>query len=271
MSVDETGALSSVLQNYTYGSTSSVHGMAITSDNTLIYSADDAGNTIWTHSMDATTGELTEVASLAGPVAGSDPRHVAVHSTGNYIYVVLEGANELAQYTINQTTGAPYFENVTFPLIGSSKFLVQSFHLEKTKKLDETSTSFWSDEVAVSFSGGYLWATSRSRATTSPGYISAFSLATTGAITAQLFLTPTSSTGGAANSVSPSEFSDRYVAVTDSSVGFVEIWELADDGSAASVIAHLDLVDGSCCANAVVSVTLLPFIANTTNVVQWYS
>lgn len=61
----------------------------------------------------------------------------------------------------------------------------------------------------------------------------------------------TTSSGGAANAVSPSEFSDKYVALTDSATGFVEIWSLADNGSSAGVVAHLDLDDGGCCANAV--------------------
>lgn len=51
--------------------------------------------------------------------------------------------------------------------------------------------------------------------------------------------------------MAPSEFSDKFVALTDSSTGFVEIWTLGGDDMNASVIAHLDLDDGGCCANAV--------------------
>lgn len=119
MSVDENGTLSELIQNYTYKSTSAVHGMAMNSANSILYSADDSGNTLWTHSVDNTTGELTYVASLAGPATGADPRHVAVHPEGQYLYVILEGANELAQYSIDQSTGIPSFQNVTYPLIPS--------------------------------------------------------------------------------------------------------------------------------------------------------
>ncbi|CZR56947.1 related to carboxy-cis,cis-muconate cyclase [Phialocephala subalpina] len=233
MSVDENGVLSELIQNYTYKSTSGVHGMALNAENSFLYSADDTGNTLWTHSVNKTTGELTYVASLDGPVTGADPRHVAVHPEGQYLYVILEGANELAQYSIDQSTGIPSFDNVTFPLIPSG----------------EADSDYWSDEVALSFSNTYLWATSRSRSTNTTGYISAFSLSSTGNITSQLFLTPTTNSGGTANSVAPSTFSDKYVALTDSSLGFVEIWGF--EGTNASVVARVDIEDGGCCANAV--------------------
>jgi carboxy-cis,cis-muconate cyclase len=236
MSVDENGILSEVIQNYTYKSTSGVHGLALDSTNSFIYSADDSANTLWTHKVDNTTGELTLVSSISGPVSGADPRHVAVHPKGQYLYVIFEGANELAQYTIDKSTGIPSFENVTYPLIPSGS----------------SNSDYWSDEVAFSFSNNYVWATSRASATTNTGYISAFSLASNGSITAQLFLEATTSSGGTANSVAPSEFSDKFVALTDSATGFVEVWSLASNGSAASVVAHVDIDDGGCCANAVV-------------------
>jgi carboxy-cis,cis-muconate cyclase len=113
-----------------------------------------------------------------------------------------------------------------------------------------SNSDYWSDEVALSYSGNYLWATSRARSTNSTGYISAFSLAANGNITAQLFLNATTSSGGTANSVAPSTFSDKYVALTDSATGFVEIWQM-DGEAGATIVAHLDLEDGGCCANAV--------------------
>lgn len=235
-SVDEHGVLSELIQNYTYKSNSGVHGMAFDSTNSFIYSADDSANTLWTHKVDNATGELTFVSSISGPVTGADPRHVTVHPEGQYLYVILEGANKLAQYTIDPGTGIPSFENVTYPLI----------------PFNASNSDYWSDEVALSFSNNYLWATSRARTTTNTGYISAFNLASNGSITSQLFLEPTTSSGGTANSVSPSDFSDKYVALTDSATRFVEIWSFASNGSAASVVAHVDIDDGGCCANAVV-------------------
>ena len=108
-----------------------------------------------------------------------------------------------------------------------------------------------SDEVALSANKSLLWATSRSRPSSTPGYISAFSLDDSGAIIEQLFLTNTSSSGGEANSVAPAPFNEKYAALTDSSTGFVEIWELGEGDGSAAVVARVDLVDGGCCANAV--------------------
>lgn len=122
MSVDENGSLAKVIQDYTYSNTSAVHGMALDRSNSYIYSADDRGNTLWTHKVDRKTGELSLLSSIPGPTPGADPRHVAVHSGGTYLYVVLEGSNQLAQYSIDSDTGIPFFENVTYPLIPAGKY-----------------------------------------------------------------------------------------------------------------------------------------------------
>jgi carboxy-cis,cis-muconate cyclase len=235
MSVDETGVLEAVIQNYTYFNSSGVHGTALSPDSGFLYSADDTGNTLWTHSIDPATGKVALVTNLTAPTTGADPRHVAVHPNGDYVYVVLEGSSQLAQYAVDESTGIPSLSGELYPLL----------------KDGENATAFWADEVAVSSSGSYLWATNRRRTGSGSGYISAFGLDESGAILKQNFLLPTTTNGGAANSVAPSPFSDRFVALTDSSVGFVEIWELTTNGTSASVVAHLDLADGGCCANAV--------------------
>lgn len=121
MSVDENGALSELIQNYTYSTTSGVHGMAFDATNAFMYSADDTGNMLWTHSVDNTTGEVTLVSNSTGPETGADPRHVAVHPSGQYLYVIFEGANELAQYSVDTTTGIPTFQNVSYSLIPSGQ------------------------------------------------------------------------------------------------------------------------------------------------------
>jgi carboxy-cis,cis-muconate cyclase len=94
-------------------------------------------------------------------------------------------------------------------------------------------------------------ATSHARSANNTGYISAFSLASDETIESPLFLNATISSGVTANSVSPSPFSDQFVALTDSSVGFVQIWQVGDDGASASVVAILNIEYEGCCANAV--------------------
>lgn len=91
----------------------------------------------------------------------------------------------------------------------------------------------------------YLFSTTRSRTSTLPGYVSAFSLdADTGAISEQLFLLPTTGSGGSSNSVGPTTFSEEYFTMPDSAANFVEMWQIAADGTSAAVVAHLDLALG---------------------------
>lgn len=114
--------------------------------------------------------------------------------------------------------------------------------------------SYWADEVRISTplsnstnttSPKYLLASTRSRTVGIPGYVSAFSLdATTGGITEQLFLTPTTNSGGSANAIEPAEFSEQYFAITDSGSNFVEVWEIATNGTSANAVAHVDLGSG---------------------------
>lgn len=96
--------------------------------------------------------------------------------------------------------------------------------------------------------GRTLWATSRSRSDSANGTISAYSLSSTGAIESRIFLANTTTTGGTANAVTVPAWSSNYVALADSSVGFVQIWTI-EDGEG-KIVAEVSLEDGGCCANA---------------------
>lgn len=100
-------------------------------------------------------------------------------------------------------------------------------------------------------SGEFLWASNRGRADTEVGSVGLFKLDAAGSIEEQKFFVNTTTSGGLANLPAAVLFSDRYFALPDLSVGFVEMWELAEDNSTASVVAHLDLADGGCCENVV--------------------
>ncbi len=118
-------------------------------------------------------------------------------------------------------------------------------------------SSYWADEVLASIprsssnnsptSPKYLLASTRSRTSDIPGYVSAFALdSKTGAITEQLFLTPTTNSGGAANAVTPAPFNEDYFAITDSESNFLEMWKIDPSGeeTTAAPVAHLDLETG---------------------------
>ncbi|KAF9881539.1 carboxy-cis, cis-muconate cyclase [Colletotrichum karsti] len=239
ITVDDNGVLQETTANVTYDSAAGVHGTDMSPNNDFIYSADDMGNAVWVHSYDNTTGAVTEVQYLAA-AEGSDPRHLAVHPNGKWVYVVYEAASSIASYERDTTTGELTFTNTTYSLLPSGY---------------TNSSSYWADEVLFSIPSSnasatapkYLIAATRSRTVGIPGYVSAFSLdSSTGAIVEQLFLLPTTNSGGSANAVSPAPFNEEYFAITDSGSNFLEVWKIDASGSAttASAVAHLDLASG---------------------------
>jgi carboxy-cis,cis-muconate cyclase len=112
-----------------------------------------------------------------------------------------------------------------------------------------SNSGYLSDEVALSYSRRYLWATSRGSNANSTGFISAFNLVSSGAIETQLFLAPTTTGGGKSNSVAPSDFTDEFVALSDNAKGFVQIWRF--NGTWAEVVATVDIADSTCCSNTI--------------------
>lgn len=242
MSVDENGVLSEVIQDFEYLPESGVHGSAFNKDSTLLYAADTLGNKIWTQPIDQDTGKLGDTIDiLEGPSEHAEPRHVSLHPSGKALYAVMEGSNEVGWYSIDHCTGKPHFREI-YPLLPSNF----------------TNDNHWANEVAVSPSGKYAWATTRGR-TDHKGFISVFELdENDGSIAKQNFLRETTSSGGVANVVTPSETDDRFVALTDNWLGFLEIWELAEDGMWTEPVARIDLADkgsdryqSGCCSNAV--------------------
>lgn len=113
--------------------------------------------------------------------------------------------------------------------------------------------SYWADEVKFSLPMSpspatrpkYLVAATRSRTASVPGYVSVFALdPATGGIASQLFLLPTTGSGGSANAVAPAPLSEEYFAMTDSGDNFVEVWKIDEDGGGAEAVAHLGLGEG---------------------------
>jgi len=121
MSVNSTGALKAVIANITYGTSNGIHGLALSSDNEFLYSADDMGNAVWVHSVNITSGEVAEVQYLAAPT-GADPRHMVVHPAGNYAYVVFEALSAIGVYSRDTTTGELTYTNTSYSLLPSSNF-----------------------------------------------------------------------------------------------------------------------------------------------------
>ncbi|MCJ1301056.1 hypothetical protein MMC08_003855 [Hypocenomyce scalaris] len=232
-SVNEAGGMEANIQNYEYIPKSGIHGMVFDPSETYLYSADLRGNKIWTHRKDSQTGHLTLVDSIDAPSAGDHPRWVAMHPGGAYLYVLMEAGNRLAVYVIDEHRHTPVYTHITYPLIPPGL---------PTK-------SYRSDVVFLSHSGKYLFATSRANAFDLTGYISAFRLSAAGSVERQLCLNPTPTSGGHSNAVSPCDFSDEWLALTDDQEGFVEIYRFHEEFLAR--VAHLDIPEPGFGMNAI--------------------
>ncbi|KAL2196975.1 Lactonase, 7-bladed beta-propeller-domain-containing protein [Corynascus similis CBS 632.67] len=277
LSTSRPGALDRVLDTWAYINTSGIHGLALSPApqrspphhnrtghrQQLIYSADLNGDLLWTHSIDPVTGHATEVARFAVS-PGTHPRHLAVHPNGERLYAVHEAANSVAEYALDEATGAVRAEVVSYPLIPP----------------DADPETYWSAEVMlgppVSFTGSgnsidnkegarvtggrYLWATARAKDDDAVGYVSVFLVGADGGIVGRMLRVPTTTRGGIANAVIPAPWNHEYAAMTDYPKGYVLLWKLDGrreraDGLVeyrnAKAVARADVGDGGCCANAI--------------------
>ncbi|EKD17129.1 3-carboxy-cis,cis-muconate cyclase [Drepanopeziza brunnea f. sp. 'multigermtubi' MB_m1] len=201
------GGLDQCVQNYPYEPRTGIHGMVFDASETYLYSADLRANKIWTHRKDA-EGKLTLVGCVEAPDPGDHPRWVALN--GRYLYVLMEAGNRLAVYVIDEQSHCPVFTGLTYPLIPPG--------------IPNPKTMYRSDVCTLSHSRQYLFATSRANSFSLTGYIAAFKLGPEGNIERQICLNPTPTSGGHSNAVSPCDWSDEWLALTDDQDGGLEIY-----------------------------------------------
>ncbi|KAH8819084.1 hypothetical protein F5884DRAFT_743513 [Xylogone sp. PMI_703] len=235
-SVDEIGALKENIQNYPYFPKAGIHGMVFDQSETYLYSADLRGNKIWTHKKDPATGKLETVGELDAPDPGDHPRWVELHPSGHYLYVLMEAGNRLGVYVIDEKTHLPVFTQITYPLVPPG------FNTDYPKM-------YRSDVVFLSYSKRYLFATARSNSRDVTGYIAAFALGPHGEILRQICLNPTPTSGGHSNAVSPCDWSDEWLALTDDQDGWIEIYRWRDEFLGR--VAHLDIKEPGFGMNAI--------------------
>ncbi|CAM1506394.1 Fc.00g060350.m01.CDS01 [Cosmosporella sp. VM-42] len=212
---NSTGALESNVQNYEYQPDSGIHGMVFDPTETYLYSADLKANKIWVHRKTGTGPELELVGDVVCPDERDHPRWVAIHPTGNYLYVLMEKGNRICEYLIDPSTHLPIYTHNSYPLIPPG--------------IPNRWTQYRADVCALSHSSKYLFASSRANSFDLTGYIAAFALSPTGAIERQICLDPTPTSGGHSNAVAPSDWSDEWVAVTDDQEGWLEIYRWKDE------------------------------------------
>lgn len=102
----EDGSLTKVLNTWAYSNASSSHGIDIreVGGETVVYSTDLTANAVWGHKIDKLTGQAVAIFREQDE-AGSHPRHLRIHPGGKYLYVLLEAANFLHEYSVDEKTG----------------------------------------------------------------------------------------------------------------------------------------------------------------------
>lgn len=212
-SVSSTGALAENIQNYEYQPNSSIHSTVFDSEGTYIYSADLRANKIWVHRRRGPSPELELVGSVSCSDEHDHPRWLAMHPSGTFLYVLMETGNRLCEYRICPSTNLPLYTERHYPLIPPG--IPNRFQHR-------------ADVVALSHSSRCLFASSRGRDDLT-GYIAAFKLHETGKIERQICLNPTPTSGGHSNAVSPSDWTDEWLAITDDQEGWLEVYRWQDE------------------------------------------
>lgn len=231
--VGPSGALHENVQNYAYQPNSGIHGMVFDPTETYLYSADLSGNKIWVHRKKAVLaaasgdddddhddGQVELVGSVDAPSAGDHPRWVAMHPSGQYLYALMEAGNRLCEYVVDPASHLPVYTHHAYPLIPPG---IETCDRVTGKGL------YRSDVCALDRSGRYLFATARANSFDLTGYIAAFRLRGCGSIETQVCLNPTPTSGGHSNAVSPCDWSDEWLALTDDQEGWVEIYRWHDE------------------------------------------
>jgi carboxy-cis,cis-muconate cyclase len=113
---------------------------------------------------------------------------------------------------------------------------------------------YGAQSAVVSTKGTILWATSHSRTTGNPGYITGFELTETGMIYKTIFQVPTPTSGGRSNNVVACPTAENVIALTEAEQGSVSIWKYVN-GTAHNV-ASVAIKDSTspntgCCSDAV--------------------
>lgn len=118
VSVYPNGTVKKTISTWKYANESGVHGLGF--HGRLLYSADLTGDSIWTHKV-GPNGEIHKLDRFEMPQNGTHPRHLVVHPKGKYLYAVMEAANELREYILDNETGVPKTQSATYSLIPQGK------------------------------------------------------------------------------------------------------------------------------------------------------
>ena len=182
------------------------------------------------------TGQLTLIGSVEAPSPDDHPRWVEIDQSDSTLYVLMEAGSRICIYTLDSSTRMPVYTDQHYPLIPPDFSI---FHPKMYR----------ADVCFRTQSGQHLFATSRSNSPDLTGYIAAFKLGERGQVERQICLNPTPTSGGHSNAVSPSPWSDEWLALCDDEKGFVEIYRWKDE--VLGRVAHLDIHESGFGMNAI--------------------
>lgn len=276
------GVLEEVVQSWHYDNkyaSGRIAGLALDPEGMTIYSADLDGEALWAHAIspDGTgrvvglrgrydllqpseqqghdqdqQGRQGERAELVPP---QGPRHLVVHPNGRVLYVVMEAANVVAAYSLDEATRLPLAGISRHSLLPEGADLVNYRGAEAVLSFPSSS-----DGKAMP---KYLWAAAApshnatERDPQAGGFISVFGLAAdTGEVSgAPLFRVPTMTR---TNAIAPAPWSEDWAAVADAGTGYIEMWHIeetqSDDNTTTKTargVARVDIPDGGCCGNVI--------------------
>ncbi|RAJ97785.1 6-phosphogluconolactonase [Larkinella arboricola] len=84
-----------------------IHSATVSPNNRFVYVCDLGTDKVYIYEFDKTSGKVKPAVTPYASVApGSGPRHIAIHPTGKYLYLVEEINSSVATFAIDNKTGA---------------------------------------------------------------------------------------------------------------------------------------------------------------------
>lgn len=244
--VKESGAFDEKIETIVFEKGATLHGFANTPNLKYTYITDLGGNLVHTYSLDIGHGTLREIARTAPSETGAGPRHAVIHRSSKFMYVIDEEGLRVDQFSLDASTGVIALTNLSLA--------VTPFGLTPAN-----ASLYWGDEIVLSSDSKTLYASTRSRVSGKPGYIAGWALTPDGALDSSLnvnngalFIVPTPASGGTANILDASPWSDaskNMLILTDQDSDFVALYKLGKEE-----LIELDRVNitgTNCCAGSV--------------------
>ncbi|KAL8279789.1 hypothetical protein RQP46_007884 [Phenoliferia psychrophenolica] len=205
------------------------HSADLSPDGKLLYVADIGRNCVFVYVV-ALDRTLTLTDKNIAPRAEDGPRHVTPHPDGEYVYSLQEHTSMVDVFQLVDGKTLAWKQGV------------------KIIPSDKSPKRFWADEVRVSPSKEYLYASTRGLKPSERGWVAVFKLLPSGLIALETPLALWETCGGWANAIepAPSPLSTLggvngvdYLALTDSEEGLVMV--LSWDGKAVKEVARTRL------------------------------